>query len=42
MRDDCLKDGLFDITTFEPLARLGYKDYTRVTEVFSLTRPVES
>ncbi|MFY0690604.1 MAG: flavin reductase family protein [Paracoccaceae bacterium] len=42
MRDDCLKDGLFDITTFEPLARLGYKDYTRVTEVFSLTRPGES
>ena len=42
MRDDCLKDGLFDITTFEPLARLGYKDYTRVTEVFSLKRPGES
>ncbi|NNK78392.1 MAG: flavin reductase family protein [Litoreibacter sp.] len=42
MRDNCLKNGMFDITTFEPLARLGYKDYTRVTEVFSLTRPGES
>ncbi len=41
MRDDCLRDGLFDVTAFEPLARLGYRDYTRVGEVFSLTRPGE-
>ncbi len=41
MRDDCLVDGLFDITTFNPLTRLGYKDYSRITEVFSLTRPGE-
>lgn len=39
MRDDCLKDGLFDITSFQPLARLGYRDYTQVKEVFSLSRP---
>ncbi|SLN57777.1 Flavin reductase like domain protein [Pseudoruegeria aquimaris] len=39
MRDDCLKDGMFDITTFQPLARLGYRDYTRVAEVFTLKRP---
>lgn len=39
LRDDCLKDGMFDVTTFEPLARLGYRDYSRVTEVFSLARP---
>ncbi|MFV2033970.1 MAG: flavin reductase family protein [Halocynthiibacter sp.] len=39
MRDDCLKDGSFDVTTFQPLARLGYRDYTRVQEIFSLTRP---
>jgi flavin reductase (DIM6/NTAB) family NADH-FMN oxidoreductase RutF len=39
MRDDCLKDGLFDITSFKPLARLGYSDYTQVKEVFSLPRP---
>ena len=39
MRDDCLSDGLFDITRFHPLARLGYRDYTRVTNIFSLSRP---
>lgn len=39
IRDNCLKDGRFDITTFQPLARLGYRDYTHVTEVFELARP---
>ncbi|MFV2053251.1 flavin reductase family protein [Aliiroseovarius sp. YM-037] len=39
MRDDCVKDGMFGITTYQPLARLGYHDYTRVTEIFPLTRP---
>ncbi len=42
MRDDCLTDGMFDVTKFQPLARLGYKDYTFVKDVFSLTRPGES
>jgi len=41
MRDDCLVDGIFDVTKFKPLARLGYKDYSHVNEVFSLTRPGE-
>ncbi|TDT75255.1 flavin reductase (DIM6/NTAB) family NADH-FMN oxidoreductase RutF [Litoreibacter halocynthiae] len=41
MRDDCIKDGMFDVTTFQPLARLGYKDYTYVKDVFSLNRPGE-
>lgn len=41
MRDDCLRDGLFDVTTFQPLARLGYRDYARITELFSLNRPGE-
>lgn len=41
MRDDCLKDGIFDVSTFSPLARLGYRDYTRVETLFSLTRPGE-
>ena len=41
LRDDCLKDGLFDVTSFQPLARLGYRDYARVTELFSLKRPGE-
>lgn len=42
MRDNCIVDGMFDVTTFQPLARLGYKDYTFVSDVFSLTRPDES
>jgi len=41
MRDDCMTDGMFDVRTFEPLARLGYRDYTRVRDVFSLRRPGE-
>lgn len=39
MRDDCLVDGMFDVTTFNPLTRLGYRDYSVVREVFSLQRP---
>ncbi|SES14109.1 NADH-FMN oxidoreductase RutF, flavin reductase (DIM6/NTAB) family [Tranquillimonas rosea] len=39
LRDDCLVDGIFDITRYQPLSRLGYQDYTRVTDVFSLKRP---
>ena len=41
MRDDCLRDGMFDVTTFQPLARLGYRDYAIITELFSLNRPGE-
>ncbi|MEB8388716.1 flavin reductase family protein [Rhodobacteraceae bacterium KMM 6894] len=39
IRDDCLKDGLFDVTTFQPLSRLGYRDFAVVENVFTLTRP---
>ena len=39
IRDNCLVDGRFDVTTFHPLSRLGYRDYTRVTVLFELTRP---
>lgn len=41
IRDNCLVDGKYDITTYQPLSRLGYRDYTRVTEVFELVRPDE-
>lgn len=41
LRDDCLNDGIFDITRFKPLARMGYRDYSVVHEVFSLKRPGE-
>lgn len=39
IRDNTLVDGRFDINTYLPLSRLGYRDYTRITEVFELTRP---
>lgn len=39
LRDDCLHDGIFDVTRFQPLARMGYRDYAVVREVFSLARP---
>ncbi|MEM9755474.1 MAG: flavin reductase family protein [Pseudomonadota bacterium] len=39
IRDDCLRDGRLDVTVFQPLARLGYRDYARIDEVFELQRP---
>ncbi|WP_317055652.1 flavin reductase family protein [Roseovarius rhodophyticola] len=41
LRDDCLKDGVFDVLSYNPLARMGYKDYTVVRDIFSLSRPGE-
>ncbi|MBL4626596.1 MAG: flavin reductase family protein [Roseicyclus sp.] len=42
IREDCLSDGLFDVTRFNPLTRLGYRDYSVIREVFSLNRPGET
>ncbi len=42
LRDDCLKDGRFDVTTFQPVARMGYRDYTIVRDIFEKKRPGES
>jgi len=39
LRDDCLVDGIFDVLRYNPLSRLGYRDYTVVREKFSLNRP---
>ncbi|MBD3663709.1 flavin reductase family protein [Sulfitobacter aestuariivivens] len=39
LRDDCIVDGKFDATTYIPLSRMGYRDYTAVHEVFELIRP---
>ena len=39
LRDDCMVDGAFDVTTFQPLARGGYLDYSVVRDVFQLDRP---
>lgn len=41
LRDDCIRDGRFDVTTFNPLARLGYRDYSVVRDLFELKRPGE-
>ena len=37
--DAVIKDGKVDVTAFQPLARLGYMDYARITNVFSMKRP---
>lgn len=39
IEDRHIKDGLLDITSYQPLARLGYRDYCAVTETFTLNRP---
>ena len=39
LRDDCIVDGRLDVTRFQPLARLGYMDYTAVTALFEMKRP---
>ena len=41
LRDDCLVDGRFDVTRFQPIARSGYRDYAVVTELFQMVRPDE-
>ncbi|MBS8260101.1 flavin reductase family protein [Roseibium polysiphoniae] len=38
--DSVLVDGLLDLTKVRPLARLGYKDYSVVDELFQMSRPV--
>ena len=39
LRDDCLVDGKFDATKYQPLSRMGYREYTVVRDVFELDRP---
>ncbi len=39
LRDNCLVDGRFDVTTYQPLSRLGYMDFAKVTELFVMKRP---
>ena len=39
LSDDCVVDGRFDVTRYHPLARLGYRDYTVVRDVFEQKRP---
>ena len=37
--DETVKDGKIDVTSYQPLARLGYMDYARINDVFSMPRP---
>lgn len=37
--DDVLVDGLVDLNKINPLARLGYMQYTSVQDIFSMMRP---
>lgn len=39
IREEVLRDGLVDVTRFEPLSRLGYRDFAKISEVFPLIRP---
>lgn len=39
LRDDCMVDGIFDVTRFQPLTRMGYQDYAIVRDVFTMKRP---
>jgi flavin reductase (DIM6/NTAB) family NADH-FMN oxidoreductase RutF len=41
LRDDCIRDGVFDVLAFNPLTRMGYRDYSVIREKFSLKRPGE-
>lgn len=37
--EDVMTDGRFDLTKAKPVARLGYRDYTVVRDIFELKRP---
>lgn len=41
LRDDCMVQGRFDPTRYHPLARMGYRDYAVVDQVFEHLRPGE-
>ena len=39
MRDDCIIDGRFEIKMYNPVSRLGYRDYAIIKDHFELKRP---
>jgi flavin reductase (DIM6/NTAB) family NADH-FMN oxidoreductase RutF len=39
LRDDCMVDGRFEAARYVPLARMGYRDYAAVRDIFELARP---
>ena len=41
LNDAYMKDGLLDVASYRPLARLGYRDYAVVDKTFALNRPYQ-
>lgn len=39
IKDEFIVDGKLDVTKYRPIARLGYKDYATITQVYELDRP---
>ena len=39
IRDEHLANGLLDVLSYNPVARMGYMDYTTVTESWAMRRP---
>ena len=37
--ESCVVDGMVDVLKYTPVARLGYMDYSEVTELFAMDRP---
>lgn len=37
--ESIIQDGLVDVLRYKPVARLGYMDYTTVTDVYAMDRP---
>ena len=35
--DAYIKDGKLDVTKYQPVARLGYKDYATITDIYEMT-----
>ena len=36
---EVIVDGKIDVTSYQPLARLGYMDYAQITTLFEMKRP---
>ncbi|KIC38995.1 flavin reductase [Ruegeria sp. ANG-R] len=39
IRDNCIVEDRFEITTYKPLTRLGYQDYGMIEDTFRMSRP---
>ena len=35
--DDYIQNGKLDVTKYQPVARLGYKDYATITDIYEMT-----